>query len=375
VKRRQVLIIGTTVLVALFLLIRAILFLHPSPGDGKQKLHVRFESVEKVAPGTRVAFAGKPIGEVASVTLIPDASDRKRRSPLIYPYEVTLSLDSSVNVFKTDNIAVKTSGLMGERFIVITPKPFPPGVEGELALSSDILYAEPTTGADQAIEEISNVVQKADAIMDALSTLIKANQPTITQTATSLQEASNSLNTILQQLQERNFGERVSSLVDKATTCADEITTLARQFHCSSGDQGTVGKLITDPKLYDKAVVCLNNMTQLMTDMDSYGLFFHSNKDWQRETILRKEQLLSEQNVPISLRIRKKFTDVSDSLQDITLALKQAHVTLSEKKQTYDPLFTQEFLDQMNTVQKELDRLHSEIKDLEIGEQSTGEGS
>jgi phospholipid/cholesterol/gamma-HCH transport system substrate-binding protein len=366
VKRRHVTAVGLTVLVGVFLLVRAIIFLHPSPGDGKQKLHVRFESVEKIAPGTRVAFAGKPVGEVTNVTLLTDVIDRSRQSAQIFPYEAVLSIDSSVKVYKTDEISVKTSGLMGERFIVITPKPFPSGSEGELVIPTNILYAQPMGSAEQALQEISNVAQKADETMEALTTLITKNQDNIVSTTKAFMEASNSLNHLLTGLCEDRFGEKITAFTVTANSCAEQIEQLARKLNKSADEDSTLGRLIQDPQLYDSAVVCMNGASQLINDIDNYGIFFHTSRDWQRENTLRKD-LSIEKSSTLLTRVRQKFSAVNATLSEITNSVDSAKRSLNKKDFAQDDAFKSEFLRHIKEIQKELDTLHDAIDNLEIG--------
>ena len=366
-KRRQVITVGLTVLVAVFMLVRAIIFLHPSPGDGKQKIHVRFESVEKIAPGTRVAFAGKPVGEVSSVTLLSDVMERSRQSAQIFPYEAVLSIDSSVRVYRTDEISVKTSGLMGERFIVITPKPFPPQTEGELVLPTNILYAQPMGSAEQAIQEISGVAQKADATMDALTTLIKGNQENIVLATKSFMEATQSLNCILTGLHEDHFGDKVNTFTDTANSCAEQIELLARRFNKSADGNGTLGRLVKDPQLYNSAVIFLDEASQLMSDIDNYGVFFHTSRDWQRENALRKDLSTIENGLTLKAKVRQKFANVNHALIDISSSIEHAKGTLDKKDFSQDGSFKNEFIQNVKEIQKELDTLHEAIENLEIG--------
>ncbi len=366
-KRRQVITVGLTVLVAVFMLVRAIIFLHPSPGDGKQKIHVRFESVEKIAPGTRVAFAGKPVGEVSSVTLLSDVMERSRQSAQIFPYEAVLSIDSSVRVYRTDEISVKTSGLMGERFIVITPKPFPPQTEGELVLPTNILYAQRMGSAEQAIQEISCVAQKADATMDALTTLIKGNQENIVLATKSFMEATQSLNCILTGLHENHFGDKVNDFTDTANSCAEQIELLAKRFNKSADGNGTLGRLVKDPQLYNSAVIFFDEASQLMSDIDNYGVFFHTSRDWQRENALRKDLSTIEKGLTLQAKVRQKFANVNHALFDISTSIEHAKGTLDNKDFAQDENFKNEFIQNVKEIQKELDTLHEAIENLEIG--------
>src|ERR1700733_9366670 len=83
-------------LIATFL----ILFLHPSLGNEQRKLTVRFNNLDKILIGTRVTFAGKPVGEVYSIKeLAEDVNEKHSHDGVIYAYELILRVDSSVNVY------------------------------------------------------------------------------------------------------------------------------------------------------------------------------------------------------------------------------------------------------------------------------------
>jgi phospholipid/cholesterol/gamma-HCH transport system substrate-binding protein len=60
-------LIGLFVSAAVTLTIAMILFLDPKIGDGKKTLEVRFSNISGITIGTRVTFAGKPVGEVESI--------------------------------------------------------------------------------------------------------------------------------------------------------------------------------------------------------------------------------------------------------------------------------------------------------------------
>src|SRR3990167_9348041 len=127
-------LIGLFVIVACVTIVWLIMFLKPSVGDGKQTLYVRFANINQINVGTRVLFAGKPIGEVVAIQEINDA----RKKPLsdvlgeIYYFQLVLKIDSSVHVYDTDEITVQTSGLLGEKSIAIIPKVPPKGVTPKL---------------------------------------------------------------------------------------------------------------------------------------------------------------------------------------------------------------------------------------------------
>ena len=136
-------LIGIFVIVACITTTWLILFLKPSVGDGKQTLYVRFANINQINIGTRVLFAGKPVGEVVAIQEIHDA----RKKPLsdvlgeIYYYQLVLKIDSSIRVYDTDEITIQTLGLLGEKSIAIIPKVPPKGAVPKL-VGHEPVYAQ-----------------------------------------------------------------------------------------------------------------------------------------------------------------------------------------------------------------------------------------
>ncbi|MEI8126176.1 MAG: MlaD family protein, partial [Parachlamydiaceae bacterium] len=89
------LMIGLFVTAAAAIIIFILMFLHPNIGDNGKTLHVLFTDVDKITIGTRVTYAGKPIGEVIAITEVPDALHKKTDSSgQLYAYDLTLLVDS-----------------------------------------------------------------------------------------------------------------------------------------------------------------------------------------------------------------------------------------------------------------------------------------
>ena len=68
-------LIGLFVTAAVTIVVAMILFLEPKVGDGKKTIRVRFANISGIVVGTRVAFAGKPVGEVIHIREVPDARE------------------------------------------------------------------------------------------------------------------------------------------------------------------------------------------------------------------------------------------------------------------------------------------------------------
>ena len=151
------LLIGIFVVSAIAIITYILLFLHPTTGDRGQILKARFTNIDKVSVGTRVLFAGHPIGEVIDIKEIPDArSPEYLYEDEVYIYELTLRIDSKIEVYTTDIIAIRTSGLLGEKSIAIIPRPAAPGVH-LIKVTNQILYSESTGTVEDTFKELTQV--------------------------------------------------------------------------------------------------------------------------------------------------------------------------------------------------------------------------
>jgi phospholipid/cholesterol/gamma-HCH transport system substrate-binding protein len=427
-KRRYLIAIGLMVVIALGLITRALIFLHPTPGDGAQMIRVRFQNVDKISPGTRVTFAGKPVGEVKRIDLLPDAFHRTEATKKIFPYELLLAIDSSVIVYKSDEISVKTAGLMGERFIAITPRSSL--MQNELhPVDDDVIYASQSGNVEEAFSEISSVAQKADKTMEALIQLIQRNEEGIYQATRAVQDASNQLAILLKTLNTNQFGEHSTQLVDQlnslmkkideeqlvaslATTinhlksvsehldqpqtitcCLDNankglasFANAADSFHETSqafkkvaeevssmtkellpvvtttgNGTSSLGKLMKDSRLYDTLLATSNVTHQLIKDIDTYGMLFHLNKDWQREKFLRDQK----SEILLSEHAKQEFSNIAASIDALNLKLLNARETLSQGSIADNQELRIQFSSGLKQVQDEIDRLQEALKQLD----------
>src|SRR5271154_2662021 len=96
-------LIGVFVIATCGVIIWLIMFLKPTVGNGKETLYVRFSTINQLNIGTRVLFAGRPVGEVFAIQEIHDARKKPIADALgeIYYYQLVLKVDSSVKVYDT----------------------------------------------------------------------------------------------------------------------------------------------------------------------------------------------------------------------------------------------------------------------------------
>lgn len=165
-------LIGVFLISAIAIVTFMLLFLRPSVGDEAQVLRVRFSDIDKVTVGTRVTFAGNPVGEVVSIRELESAKhERIARNGVVYVYELDLAVDSGVNVYNTDEISLRTSGLLGEKSVMIDPKPPIPGEKLRL-VNNEIIYADQTGSVEDTFREFKEVADRADVALDAFIELL-----------------------------------------------------------------------------------------------------------------------------------------------------------------------------------------------------------
>lgn len=312
-------LIGLFVVAACFLVVSLVLFLKPHVGDGKQTIYVRFSNISKMDVGTRVVFAGKPVGEVVAIDEIYDARKTLSTDLLgrIYFYQLVLKIDSHVKIFDTDEISIQTSGLLGEKSIAITPKCPPKGVS-PTQVTVQPIYAESTDPLENAFLELSDLannlqitvkelnrwmnkngddlglavrsfngaMSEARLSMKALNDLqimpdLKAGIGAFTAT---LEQVQGSLGALHQSDTFANAGVVMSNLKQASASLvqiADQITK----------GKGTMGQLLGGDDLYLRLSAVMSKFDTLMNDVNHYGVLFHLNKSWQRQRLQRATAL------------------------------------------------------------------------------------
>lgn len=366
--------IGLFVIAALSIVIFILLFLHPSIGNEELVLRVRFADIDKITVGTRVTFAGKPVGEVVSIEEVKDTEEHRiGKDGKVYVYELTLKVDSSINVFNTDQIAAKTSGLLGEKSVVITPLPAKPG-ETLRVVSSDILYADETGSVDDALKELRVVGNKLEGALDAITeTFNDINKQHLFEKLGSTAENLRSITAALNKPDEwsqtlDNFHDlsakinkswktvdislkNISKASANAKTFTDDGVTIIADV---KKGKGTIGSLLRKDDLYLNTKALLSKANTTLNDIDHYGLLFHSDKGWQR---LRARRM----NLVYKLQTPQEFRNFfNDELDQISTSLSRVNIVLGESEGLCSPCELQSY-----DFTKVFAELLARVKDME----------
>ena len=359
-------LIGIFVVTALGIIVFMLLFLHPSVGDNAKTLIVRFTDIDKVNVGTRVTFAGHPVGEVVVIREIPSArTSRATEHGDIYVYELVLKVDSSVDVFNTDEIVLRTSGLLGERNIEINPIPLKKNQQLQ-KVDGEVLYAGQPPSVEDTMKDLSNLAKKFGDVLDDIRQVIAdaQQQQIITKIGDSAQHLLEITKAIDQPEKLRQTIDNVFSLSEKvhrswetvdlslqdcrallnraklswttvdqtlqtfhaAATDAASFTAQANALiHYTRQGKGTLGQLFVGDDLYLRLKSVLHKGEVVMNDVSTYGILFHTNKRWQRLQA-RRLRLLERLSTPyeFSRFFNREMEEISSSLSRVSMLLNES---------------------------------------------------
>lgn len=315
--------LGLFLIGALFVIGWFVLFLRPSYGDGDKHLRVRFTNVDKVTVGTRVAFAGKPVGEVEQIKEIANARESKPDEyGNLYFFELDLEVDSSVQVYNYDQIVFSTSGLLGEKTINIIPKPTPEGSPPAHEITNDVLYAKSVDKVDEVLGQVIKVSKSFDKSLIVIKDFFEGN----------------SEKTSLAIDQMRTTMTKAEAVFDTLSPCVQQI----------AGGEGTLGRLIYNHDIYLRMHSVLSRFEIFLSDINRFGLLYQFSGKWRRARDCRECM-----NECSTLDYQQKFSEINNSLNQISELLK--------KKSAIEPEKCQKLLDQVDHFTQDLNQLNEKL--------------
>ncbi len=333
--------IGLFVTIAGAVIVFILLFLHPSVGDEGKILNVRFTDIDKVTPGTRVTYAGKPVGEVVSIKEVEfGRAGPTDDSGRVYIYDLKLRVDTGVDVYNTDQISLRTSGLLGEKNVEITPIA-PKEGQTLVVIDKDVMFAKESGSVEDTLKQFKNISQKVEKALDSLTEILDSVHSEeivkkISRTIDNVESITAALN-----LPKDLSGtvENLHTLTGRALNSWDAVDTTihdidkaavgANTFVANIDDRisngrGTLGKLLNNDDLYLRTNSIMSKLETTLDDVNHYGLLFHSDKGWQR---LRARRL----NLLQQLRTPQEFRNYfNDEIDQISTSLSRVYTVMNE---------------------------------------------
>lgn len=387
-------IIGLFVLAAFSIVIFMMLFLHPNVGNEGRILRVRFADIDKINVGTRVTYGGKPVGEVIEIRNIVEhrggvEDEFAEYKGIIYVYELTLAIDSGVEVFTTDDITARTSGLLGEKSVSIMPVPPLPGQE-LIIVTDQVLYAEETGSIESTLKDFRYLAQKIEHTLDGfIEAFDKLHEEKVWE----------NFGTIAQNLVDItgaiNKPKALSSIVDDfaaTMNSAKEITeniqsgkgTLGKFIysddvynniafvtkHIQSGE-GSLGRILVKDEFYLRLASLMSKAEVVLNDVNQYGILFHLDKGWKR---LRARRMNLMQKLCSPQEFRNYF---NDELDTITTSLERVSIVLQKSDEAcpcggllfQNPEYLKvysELLRRVGTLEESLEMYNQQVVDQDV---------
>ncbi len=365
-------LIGIFVVAACFLIVSLIMFLKPSVGDGQQTLYVRFSNINKINVGTRVMFAGKPVGEVVAIDEIYDARKTPSVDMLgrIYFYQLVLKVDSSVKVYDTDEISIQTSGLLGEKSIAIIPKAPPKGITPKL-VSNQPIYAESVDPIENAMNELSDLSNNLQVTIKEVNRWLQRNGDDLGNAVRSFGSAMDEIKITAKSANDLQLVPEIKTGVQKFSSTMSDIQNAIREMKDAkvfanagivmrnlknathsfdligrdiANGQGTLGKLIKGDDLYLRLTAVMSKANTLMNDINHYGLLFHLNKSWQRQRAQRLTVLNALDN-PQNFKnyFENEVDDINTAMSRLSMLIDRAELSPEKEVILNDNKFKQDF--------------------------------
>lgn len=374
--------IGIFVLAAFAIIVFMMLFLHPNLSDEGKTLRVRFADIDKISTGTRVTFAGKPVGEVIEIREIGHG-ERIEYNGIIYIYELELAIDSQVEVYMTDMIIARTSGLLGEKSVAINPQVIKKDEE-RILVTDQIIYATETGSVESTLKEFQELSDKIEvalnSVIDALEVMHKSQMwdhlsdavKQIDDIAIALNEsklwlgANKVINNIDSITSSINDPEKLGKIVDNVSKLSSSGVNVLAQIEQG---HGTLGRMIVTDEFYLSTASLLSKAEVILNDINHYGILFHQDKGWQR---LRARRLNLLQTLRTPQEFRNYFNDeidsIATSLERVSMVIEEVEC-LPCRSLWQDPCYIKvysELLRRVATLEEYLQMYNQQVVDTQV---------
>lgn len=248
-------------------------------------LRVLFDDVGTMALGDKVTVSGIHKGKVDEMKLVQEG------------VEVELRVGSDVVLRRDARIVLKNFGVMGERFVAISPGkdsvllditqtikgeydtglPEVLGMMGEMVVELRELVGslKKTVVSDSSLDKFANTINNLESVSKSLSSYVKRSEGKLDETADNFLKASRQLNRTLSSNSERADSistrfDRVSVQLEKFVGQLDTLSSAAREFAESlNNPDGSLKLLMDDRRLYDDLRKTADNIDDLITDIKS----------------------------------------------------------------------------------------------------------
>lgn len=276
--------------------------------DGSRTFYAVYDDVEGLARSSKVTINGLQVGKVTDIQIIDSRGN----------LAITSTVENDFEFSKNSIARIYGGGIIGGKSLAIVPT----YEQGQMAKDGDTLNSEIEEGLLELVNDrltplqkkIENVIVSVDSLVNGfneildpntrqnlrnsfasldrtmaslentsgtLNGILTDNKPKLDRTFTNLDEMSYNFNSFSDSLAEVNL----AGIVNDFEEIAADLKNVAAK---ANSTDGTVGKLLNDPKVYDNLDRATKQLEQLLQDVKlnpkryvHISVFGKRNKDYK----------------------------------------------------------------------------------------------
>ncbi len=280
-RKYNELLVGILTIVAIVVLVVGMLwFKNVDLSKGEKLYQIDFAQVEGLRAGDKVQVRGIRMGEVKGLTMLAAA------------VRVEISLDESVLLTETAVVTLGEKGIVGEVVIEIDPGVGQVVDEGHIFRGRTTgTIAAMTDAAGAALEEMLIMTKQVTVLVDEIKTqgkvvetlasanssfkkfneFIDEDREDFSQALDNLVVATEGLRTMVESERMEGVIDNAANAFSKADSMVTTLNTAAERLDRIlikiDDDQGSLGRLLNDPLLYDRADSTMASVKRLVDAM------------------------------------------------------------------------------------------------------------
>ena len=282
-KRRDEVLVGIIVTVGLIVAIAGTIWLAQGGLERGYPLYAQFPWGQGLKRGQPVLLSGVTAGYVDKVEFIPTGG-----------VLATLRMTNDYRVPKGSRASVIPAGFFGDKAVAVTPSSpnadthaegdtlpvaaSPPGVDQLTSKADSIATSvqaitrelERELVAGRALAELRSTLAGTNRLVAQLSQVVAVQARQLDATMASVRQAAGAIDPVKVDSTLRNIQTASASAVELSAELARTSAQLSEMLVKLDSGEGTAGRLLSDPALY-------NDVRRLVTRVDSLTLDFQRN--------------------------------------------------------------------------------------------------
>ena len=214
--------------------------------DNNYTLYAGFKQVIGLEPQAAVRLSGVPIGKV---------TDIKNDGGGV---TVTMEINKNSQIPKNSTVMVSSSGVMGDKFINITPN----NNSNSFLQSGDYMFGVDEMGMDSMFESLNKVVEKVDTLLVNMNNIVgdPSFQKSIVEMSENMKNASENINSLTETFN-RMAANNEGSINDMVTQLNSTLSSMNRTMLTVENMTANLDKFAGDPQTAQDLKNTLSNIS------------------------------------------------------------------------------------------------------------------